>query len=388
MKTIGFLFGSGITLKSGYPKMKEITDKVLSGKNIGRHTDSNYYFNFQTDWLKYYVDNNVACLNYVAKTIAAYYKDLDLEHTVNYEDIYFLISQLKDSEGLELENPALKPFIDNLKNHFKDNFSETYSFKDLLKECLRYIHCIVWHSLRIIPSSTEQLNVLDEFNDNKEFNKIFLFSLNHDLLIENHFEQSKIPYTDGFQVTSKKIPEINFNLLKSRDYKIKLFKLHGSIDWFNILDKSQYNNIYKVPINTNVDYINKIDDTLQFSDGLPIFLIGTFNKLLNYLSFIYEELYQISQTEMNYCENLIIAGYSFNDKGININLMKWLNAATSKRFIIIHPDFGNLKKYARGAYHIHFDPPQPSPFRNSKLKKIEKKFEDVLYSELLNIINE
>ncbi len=388
MTNISFLFGSGISLKSGYPKMKKITDNILSGENIGRHSDLNYYFDFQQDSLKFDVDNNVAFVNYVKNAIDAYYIDLKIEHTATYEDIYYLISQVKDSEDLEFENPALKPFIDDLKNNFKEILSEHYTFKNLLNESLRYIHCVVWANLRITPTSTDQLQVLNDFAKNQDINNINMFSLNHDLLIEHHLQNSSIPFTDGFQKRSKKIPEWNLDFLKSDDYKLKLFKLHGSIDWFDIGDINHYRNIYKVPIDTNVDYIYKIDKTLQYSDGLPIFLIGTFNKLLNYLSFVYEELYQTSQTILNQCKYLIISGYSFNDKGININIIKWLNSDISKRMIVIHPDFESLRKYARGAYNIYFDPSQPSPFQNPKLLKIEKKFEDVTYGELLSILSE
>lgn len=391
MKKIGFLFGSGISLKSGFPSMNQITDKILTGENIGRHTDLNYYFDYQQDYMKYYVDNNVSCLNYVKDGIVKYYKDLNLDHTPNYEDLYYVLSQINDSEGLEFENPALKPYIDDLKNQFKDFFHNdfpTFKFKNLLMECLRYIHCVVWHSLSMSPSTIEQLNVFNEINRNKDIDGISIFSLNHDLLIEEYCKISEMSFTDGFHVNSKAIPELNFDLLKGNEFKIKLFKLHGSIDWYNIQDKKQYSNIYKVPMNINVDRVYKIDESLQYSDGLPIFLIGTFNKLLNYISFIWEELYQCSQKEMSLCENIIISGYSFNDKGININLIKWLNSPSSKRIIIIHPNFENLSKNARGAYHIHFDPPQPSPFNNAKLRKIEKKFEDVTYDDLFRLINE
>ena len=388
MTNISFLFGSGISLKSGYPKMQEITEHILSGEKIGRHYDLNYYLYFQQEINQNYVNNAVSFVNYIKKTINSYYEGLKIDHITNYEDIYYSISQVEDSESLEFENPSLKPFIDDLKNRFKEVITDDFTFKKLLKESLRYIHCIVWQKLNIESSTSEQLNILNEFAKNEDFTNINLLTLNHDILIEHHLQNSAINYNDGFLINSKEIPEWNIDTLYENNDKIKLLKLHGSIDWYKIMDKKNIWNIYKVPTDINVDRIYNIDNTLQLSDGLPIFLIGTFNKMLNYLSSIYEDLYKASLNILNETEYLIISGYSFNDKGINLNLIKWLGSAISKKIIIIHPNFENLRKYTRGAYHIYFDPPQPSPFQNPKLCKIEKRFEDVTYDELLSKINE
>ncbi|MDZ7740955.1 MAG: hypothetical protein U5Q03_04185 [Bacteroidota bacterium] len=162
--------------------------------------------------------------------------------------------------------------------------------------------------------------------------------------------------------------------------------MHGSIDWYSILDKNHVSQIYKIPQNVNVDHVYKIDDSLQLSDGLPLFLIGTFNKMLNYLSSVYDVLYRASQKVLDNTDYLVISGYSFNDKGINMNLVNWLNLEKAKKMIIIHPNFENLRVNTRGAYHIYFDPPQPSPFQNPKLVKIEKRFENVTFKELKKII--
>ena len=40
---IAFLLGSGISLKAGMPRTSEITEKIISGKNVKRYTAQHYY---------------------------------------------------------------------------------------------------------------------------------------------------------------------------------------------------------------------------------------------------------------------------------------------------------------------------------------------------------
>ena len=41
---VSFLFGSGISIPAGMPCVKQMTDKVLSGTGVSRHSDETYYF--------------------------------------------------------------------------------------------------------------------------------------------------------------------------------------------------------------------------------------------------------------------------------------------------------------------------------------------------------
>lgn len=42
-KNICFLLGAGISIPAGLPSTDEITERVLSGNNIRRYSDENYY---------------------------------------------------------------------------------------------------------------------------------------------------------------------------------------------------------------------------------------------------------------------------------------------------------------------------------------------------------
>jgi hypothetical protein len=129
MENIALLLGSGISLKSGFPDVNKITDTILSGENFGRHSDENYYFDLNRDLFPNYVANNILFIDNVKYIIDKYSIDIGQEHIANYEDIYYVINQIKDSEDIEFENPALKPLIDDLKNNTLDICSDTFNFK-------------------------------------------------------------------------------------------------------------------------------------------------------------------------------------------------------------------------------------------------------------------
>ena len=41
---VAFLLGAGVSIPAGLPSTVQITEQVLSGAGVIRHTDGNYYF--------------------------------------------------------------------------------------------------------------------------------------------------------------------------------------------------------------------------------------------------------------------------------------------------------------------------------------------------------
>ncbi|MDZ7740954.1 MAG: hypothetical protein U5Q03_04180 [Bacteroidota bacterium] len=112
----------------------------------------------------------------------------------NYEDIFYILNQVYESEMFEFENPALKPYIENLKENCGELISDDFTLKKLLKESLRFIQCIVWQMLSVEPDTTEQFNVINDFYNNQDYKHVNLLTLNHDTLIENHLVKSKLDF--------------------------------------------------------------------------------------------------------------------------------------------------------------------------------------------------
>ena len=55
-----------------------------------------------------------------------------------------------------------------------------------------------------------------------------------------------------------------------------------------------------------------------------LILIGTHNKMSDYIKDLYLELYYRFYRNLNYHNILITVGYDFNDRGINQKIFNWL----------------------------------------------------------------
>ena len=74
-----FLFGSGISVPAKFPNAAELTERVLSGEGVIRHTDGIYYLNKDSSGYPLtdeFVPRVKSFLKVAKKEIDAYYKKL------------------------------------------------------------------------------------------------------------------------------------------------------------------------------------------------------------------------------------------------------------------------------------------------------------------------
>jgi hypothetical protein len=374
------IIGSGVSYFSDIPGLSSITDSILTSGRIGKGTDTNYYFEGYwgygiQDYLNGYVRSCQQLLNLIKNKIGRFYKLLEFEHQVNYEDIYYVLRQIQDSFHLEYENPATISLIEEL---IQDTELDKKNFKENITESVRYIESLVWQSIDIPVKQSSQYNIVKDLLDC--FNLDTVLSLNHDLVLENWLHSNNINYDDGFHFDNKKLPE--WKGFQNENGILKLCKVHGSIDWFDfrITKPSTYDNLVKIPRNHYAERINEIDDSfLAPNSGKPSILVGTFNKMLGYLGGIHEILYDELKSTIKESEVIIISGYGFGDKGINTRLTHWLFQNYSKKMIIIHPDKESLIKNSRGSFKINV---MTEHYKHPKVELIEKRFEEVKIEEI------
>jgi len=98
---IAFLLGSGVSIPAEMPSTENITEKILSGEGIMRHTDGHYYFDrplfAHIGIPDEYVSQVVIFLKRLKVEIDLYYL-YQPWHFTNYEDLYYVVSQIEDSE--------------------------------------------------------------------------------------------------------------------------------------------------------------------------------------------------------------------------------------------------------------------------------------------------
>jgi SIR2-like domain len=367
---VSFLFGSGISIPAGMPCVNQITDKVLSGIDVSRHSDGTYYFGpplyahagVPDEW----VPRIVTYLKRLSVEIERYYSfDPERADNINYEDLYYVAVQIYDSQLGEYDNPIVKPFIDKTMSGITPLFVWQVSGikkkcdpKKFATEATNYIYDIVRCSLAGEPTYLDYLSCLKDACQDVEISSLDLFTLNHDMVIERYLQGCGIEYTDGFGPPVNGVRYWSPEVLEHSFPNVRLLKLHGSVNWFRFQSHGPIWRKAQVGIAVHGRYSDTKDPNGQSQravGGRPMLLAGTFNKMLQYTSDIYADLYCELRRALRETQLLIVCGYGFGDKGINEQIGEWTDLSDRNAMVIIHAEPENLKKKARPDITLNWD---------------------------------
>ena len=359
-KKVGLLIGSGVSCAVEYPGMSEITNSIrgFSGtpKSLKKYND--FVPGDDIDWdsksgvlLIQDFLNHICCL-----TQDFYYYQ---SRTINYEDLYYILRQIEDSDSDEFENPVTEPFCNilleyverrrnDLKKYKTRNIisrQDDKEFTTIVKKSLEYIKNTCISALSKGCDGFDKLSLLNHLFEDNDVKTINVFTTNHDTLLEQLLQNLLLDYTDGFGKGVNNARWYDPILLDNASAGIILVKLHGSVNW------QYFPDVKRIGIVNNPD--NRVkDDNGKIIDpgpGSPLFLIGTFNKMLGYSNGIYADMFTHFNKEMRYANRLIISGYGFGDKGINTVLVNWFWQNEKNRAVVIHPKEDRLITNARAA---------------------------------------
>lgn len=354
MKT-AFILGAGSSIPAGLPSTAKITRQILSGQNIIRHTDGNYYERIPPlDTPDLRVQKILKFLKRLRHHATAFYSG-HRALSVNYEDIAHLAIQIRDYR-LEVDNPAVQPFVDLIWPDLQDcrmqdngTPAEETEPGGLFYEAVNYISCMTWGMVTSTPSRYDHLNCLLQACADQANSSIDVFTLNHDTVIEQCLMKHSVSYVDGFSDPIKGVRYWRPTLYDAPITRARLFKLHGSANWFRFPDNSATGrNPYGIPTSGDFFHTKGPDGKLQWpQDGRPEVLIGTINKMLAYNSGIYAELQQFFYQRLLNATHLVIAGYGFGDKGINSRIIDWMRQSASNTIQIIEPDVEACSFFSR-----------------------------------------
>ena len=393
---LSFLFGAGISIPSGLASTQDITDRVFSGKDVIRDTDGSYYIHNNlpiepADLYRKHIDDNIEFLNILKNATSDYYRQYT-NRKWNYEDLYYLVEELYQETSGDTDNPITKYFLNFLETliskFFKERNSDIYHINDLYSffgEVKNYMKCVVRGMLGL--SEIKGLGFLSDIENDNIIEQCNIFTLNHDILLEEYFNRNKIQICDGF---TEAINNVRYWQPNTYNYgwKFNLFKVHGSINWYRLRKEGSDWHDEEVGIVTdgNIHRSKNREGDCQFDcDTYPLILVGTFNKLVEYSSGIFMDLISLFNDNLNNTDNLIISGYSFGDKGINARITEWAYKSRSKRIVVINPDIEDLKKNARGSVRNKWD----SWLAMDKLRVVEKGIQDTNWNEIkVNLMTE
>ena len=147
-----------------------------------------------------------------------------------------------------------------------------------------------------------------------------IFSLNYDLCIETALQSMKTRVTNGFSDCGWN-PE-----LFEEDVDVRLFKLHGSLDW--VEDQSYGVCALQFPRHKDAEDI--------IGTHKPLLIFGTNHKLSARQPFL-NLAYHLSQT-VSRTRVLVVIGYSFGDDYVNEIIEQGFRNNSYLRVIVVAPD--------------------------------------------------
>ena len=318
---------------------------------------------------------------------------------INYEDLYYLASQLRDNWS-ELQNPAMLPQLHHLKGvmiswpeykEFRERYGLTLSIPDpeefyqLCEETCHYIEDLVVnvlsHNGQHYPKHLELIAAIDEAND-LCLNGIA--TLAHDTHVENFLSEQGVSFADGF---SPQQTDCGWRVWQDHfpEGRTPFLKLHGSTNWKK-LHKDGNNNRSPETVGINMeksecfspwpDEPSDPECWRRDFDGRPLLLIGTFNKPAKYTEPMLRDVHYQFGKILEETDMLVVCGYSFGDKAINTQLISWWHSLEGS-LVVIDP-CSQIQENARDAVQrILID---------QRIKFIHKEMQDVSKGQLLGLL--
>ena len=363
---ISLLLGAGFSAPMGYPLAKDLNNKIINlqaepicvGPNgevlefqhgFTPHPNPSFSIHQpEYDFLKYFIRN--------------YNKEVngDFDYEVFFDVIVREIFDHK-FEHLYKCNPNYKQYVGNMES----------IFTQIIEYLIKDDKGITWYeSFSPDPTNYSKYKVFTEIL--KQWSKdsiINVHTLNHDLLFEafsynylsglisDGFSKEQSPYY-GVTDNGKLLLE---NYVGCYDKPIRLFKLHGSLDYLvykNINEHFIPENYVKIKYGVNKTelYKKKIDNNYEHYPFVyhSDFLTGKETKVKRYGDPVfYKKMVDRFKSNLQSSDKLIIIGYSGGDSEINKMIINNFNFKNKKAFIInrsLKSDLQTLQKQINAVF--------------------------------------
>lgn len=395
MKILLF-FGSGISFPSNLPNVDELTIKVLNDR-WHDHSDQTFYRGDHPS--DYFQEQNIVprlqtFLKLLKDFADEYFLSRERSKT-NYEDLFYICQQISDDQRHEIDNPVISPFLEKidilsseLYNPLPHRDELEINLKLLASKSCDFIQCVIWDSL-FTNEEPQGLGLLLNLIQNENIDKLDIATLNHDLLIEQLLKNHSVEFTDGFGEAEGDIRYFNPNIFNDSTHKVRIYKLHGSLNWYRFrkIDEDSNLTIDRYGMALNNDRWHCRDENGDFVDnldGIPIFLTGSYNKLLDYNFGIFKQMHAKFDESLANHDIILMSGYGWNDRGINGRLFEWIFSSPIKKLILLHKNpETDIKIKSRSAMWHRYD----GLVSDNRLIPIKKWFSETQIDDINGVIN-
>lgn len=343
-RSISIFLGSGVSVPSGLPSVTQITQELLKGKGVSylnhkqkqssdlkkvqgllnklEEIDRHYMDNIARYWSK----GQYLSTGYIYRNITT------------YEDLFYLTEQIIDSEKGLLDDATAGAFVDLVEKKARSILKgktineRIISLYHLAIEASNFIQWIVANSLH--THNIQGLDLIVEIARHSSIKKLDIITLNHDTLVEQVLSQNNIPFADGFGKADGDVRWYDDTVYDDKKTKVRIFKPHGSINWFSFLVKGRLH-----PASVSCADPTQIRDSngklLKSHFTTPSFLSGT-NKVVLYNEGIYAKMFYRIYQSLRKSNFMLMSGYGWGDVPINFRLVDWINSSNQNSITLLH----------------------------------------------------
>jgi SIR2-like domain len=346
MKPLVFL-GSGVSRPTGLSDVDTLTAAIFEDRWV-KHGDSNFY---PAPTHQSQCRETQRCqkfLSRLVKRVAPYYQE-QRGSPPNYEDLFFLVEQVQNDELAWDDNASIQPFREEIKRLSADlsrspnGIDSKFWFQNLTAISLDFIQCVVWHQL-LSTSRPIGFDLLRDLTASPGSEPLVICTVNHDVLVERALHEADIPYIDGFGKAENGIRFFNPANFRTSEGRAAIIKLHGSINWYRFRrDNGDFgDDAYGIP--TGSHWHNRSVDGRRLTtlDAHPHFLTGSYNKIAQYGAGIFLTQMQEFDRALDTHSVIVMSGYGWGDKGINMRLKNWLWAKHGRRILLLYENLQSL----------------------------------------------
>jgi hypothetical protein len=334
MKSLMLFLGSGVSSASGAPTVGAITQSLFSDGWSADNAER--YVPGQDE------DGTVARLKkYLAilQTHADDYFGRRLGRESTYEDLFYLAELIENVTSHETDDAALAPFMDTITEKTAHLCDQEFPLETLTRKAARFIQWVVYHKLKgcQLPKGLDAIRDLARSN---ELDRLDIVTLNHDVLVERLLDTEGIPYNDGF-MPDNRLMRFTPPQFDRAPVKIRLFKLHGSIDWWwdGQLRMDSKHRCIKVPISESEESLTDRNSFIRrrYGPQPPVILTGTLNKGRQYSHGVHEVLFYdwFRLLLCKYCM-IVMSGYGGWDSQISLRFRNWLLKDKERKLVLLY----------------------------------------------------
>jgi hypothetical protein len=295
-----------------------------------------------------------------------------------YEDLFFLFEQITLwSVGLS-DNSLTTPFMETIVRE-AGPLLEGKSLDARMCELSRagrlgtaLIESVVAEVLRL--PYLRGLDLVVALARSPRVSQLNIVTLNHDTLVEQLLTANGVQVVDGFGGRDGNVRWSDDSVYDGRGKRVRLFKLHGSVDWYALQRDGGLHTAICEP--GGIDLANAAGVRMVSEFRKPSFLSGL-NKSVSYHRGIYADIHFRFAEALRECRHIIMSGYGWGDTAINFQLESWLDRSRKHCLTILHREpaelTGRSMIFASGFNAWR---------RSGQLVCIERWLEDVSLSDL------